>query len=195
MNFDSTALLSFIKEKKIELIGLTVLLLICIVVFNSVYFPIMKRISGVKKEIASSSSGTDNLLRAKANVIKLKEDVTALENELSDMEGKLFLESETQVFLKYLNQLARSVNVRIISLSPENPVKKEVANLKKTYLEIPYRAVLKCTYHDLGRFVNNVESSSERFVKVDELSIKNDPSSMWEHSVDLRISIFATTNN
>jgi len=194
MNFEGAKIIDFIKEKRLEFFGLLALLLVCGIIFSLVYFPLMNKIAEAKRNINSSAIDADNLQRAKANALKLKQDVSDLETGLSNMEGKLFLESETQVFLKYLNQLARNVDVRIISLSPEAPVKKEVANLKKAYLQIPYRAVLKCTYHDLGRFVNSVESSKERFVKVEDLSIRSDPGSMWEHSVDLRISIFTTTN-
>jgi Tfp pilus assembly protein PilO len=194
MSFDTAKIIDFVKEKKFELFGLAALLLVCGIIFNMVYFPMMGKIAESKKIISSSVMGADNLQRAKANSLKLKQDVAGLETQLSNMEGKLFLESETQVFLKYLNQLARSVNVRIVSLSPETPVKKEVASLKKVYLQIPYRAVLKCTYHDLGKFINRVESSNERFVKVEEVSIKHDSGSIWEHAVELEISIFATTN-
>jgi Tfp pilus assembly protein PilO len=56
------------------------------------------------------------------------------------------------------------------------------------YIEIPITINLRCSYHDLGRFINMIENS-DRFMKVTDLTINTNPDPMV-HNIRLIVNIF-----
>ena len=64
-----------------------------------------------------------------------------------------------------VSDMASMEGIEIISIKPGEP--REIENYTKFYVVVD----MICTYHQLGKFTSNVESS-EKFIKIEEVNIK-----------------------
>ncbi|MDP8260669.1 MAG: type 4a pilus biogenesis protein PilO [Candidatus Gygaella obscura] len=191
MDFDIKQIIDWAKLRKVELILLSVLFLISTVLSFLLFQPQARKIMQSQENLKASTKDTSNLRTAQVELANLKKEIISIEEKLVSHEGKLFSQEDSQAFLNYINRISKFYNVRIQKINPLSQVKKEVKSLDKIYLASPYRLSLTCSYHNLGKFLNKLEQSKDRFVRVDSLSVQADSSKTREHKVELGITIFS----
>lgn len=107
-------------------------------------------------------------------------------NEKIDLyEKKLPAQQEVPSLLENLSKMAMNANINIIGITP---VALKLSREKKgqVYREIPILITAKSGYHELGRFLSNLENG-DRFMKVVDISIKTNTSAPKKHDVELMV--------
>jgi Tfp pilus assembly protein PilO len=82
--------------------------------------------------------------------------------------------------LNTLGQLARREQVVLVVLKPTSDINK-ITPGPSGYLELQIFVVVSGGYHQIGKFLDTVESSSELLVRVQEFGIADDDESLWTH--------------
>jgi len=127
-----------------------------------------------------------------ANIDNFKMEVASLRNELGRYEASLPGKKEIAPILDHLSKIASQTVVKIVGIEELKEARGKVPELKgarQIYSEVSIGIDLKSGYHQLGSFINKVESSA-RLMKLRDIEIKADPRTSREHNVKLIISAF-----
>lgn len=116
---------------------------------------------------------------------ELKKKAELYNEKIELYEKKLPAQQEIPSFLENLSKMARSANITIIgimpvTLKPQKEIKYQV------YQEMPILISAKSGYHELGRFLNNLEDGG-RFIKVVDINIKADTATPKKQDVELMV--------
>jgi len=127
-----------------------------------------------------------------ANIDNFKVEIASLRNELGRYEASLPGKKEIAPILDHLSKIASQAGVKIVGIKELKEARGKVPELngaRQLYSEVSIGIDLKSGYHQLGRFMNKVESSA-RLMKPRDIEIKADPRTPGEHNVKLIISAF-----
>lgn len=145
----------------------------------------IKRIIKTKAELKAAES----LIAGREG---LKKKVGEYNEKINLYEKKLPAQQEIPNLLENLSKMAKSANITIVGITPvELKTQKEKTN--SVYQEIPILITAKSGYHELGRFLNNLENGSE-FMKVVDIGIKADATTPKKHDVELMIYTYVLPN-
>lgn len=170
------------KKRVIILIALAALFMV-IVYFNFVLKP---HITGCVSTVIKMNKLHSDLKHAEAdirNIGKYKSNLDAYREKVERYEKMLPAEQEVPNLLGSLSGMAKSSSVKIVGITPA--VTKQ-AQKGQIYQEIPILISAKSGYHELGRFLDNLENS-DRFMKVADIAIKSNPATPRKHDVELLI--------
>ncbi|MCP4649420.1 MAG: type 4a pilus biogenesis protein PilO [PVC group bacterium] len=99
--------------------------------------------------------------------------------------SKLPLQKEFSVFLELFSKVAKKNNVKLIAIEPQKPVDDQ----DMFFVRIPVYIDAACGYHDLGKFLNDLEYSS-KLLRIENIRIENDGVDPLIQQVFLRIDTF-----
>jgi len=129
-----------------------------------------------------------------AKIDGLNSNKAGLAAEISALQERFLEETQIPLFLEELSKLAEETSVRLNSLKIPKEVaeagEKEKTPLEKKYKKVPIFIEAECGFHDLGRFINKLESA-KRFISVSDIEIKAQKESPGLHRVDLEIETIA----
>ncbi|MFH1458900.1 MAG: type 4a pilus biogenesis protein PilO [Candidatus Omnitrophota bacterium] len=177
-------ILALLKKTKISIlqIALGVGAVLCIVITLPQLFNVGKVISEVndKKRILNE------LDRNIKNLENSKKELEILEKEYKDFIARLPAQREFSIFLELLSRLAKKNGVKIIAMEPQTVI--ESPNL--FFLKIPIYIDASCSYHELARFINELEYSNN-LIKVEDIKISSEESDeILQHQVFLNVHAF-----
>ncbi len=89
-------------------------------------------------------------------------------------------------------QAARSAHVRIITLHPKQDLAQTQAG-PSGYLEIPLELAATAGYHQVGRFLDELERSGT-LVRLKELEIRPSGQDLWNHQIKMQLLAFLVPN-
>ena len=115
----------------------------------------------------------------------LKKQVAQYQDKIQRYEGMLPAEQEIPKLLEDLSQMAKESNVKIVGLTPLQS-KQGSQGPDEIYQEIPIRISARSGYHELGKFLSNLENS-DRFMKVADIKIKENKATPKKHDVELLV--------
>ena len=92
---------------------------------------------------------------------------------------------EFPVFLELLSNLAKQNDVKIIAIEPQKTI--ETPDL--FFVRIPIFIDAYASYHDLGRFINDLEFS-KKFMKIDDIKIESEDYGSEKHQIFLSVQAF-----
>ena len=175
------------KNILIILVGINTLLIYMYFVF----FP----------QVVNDINLTRNIIRTRGNLIaarsliaekgKLKDKAEEYDKKIELYEKKLPAQQEIPALLENLSKMAKNANITIIGITPAaSKTAKEKKNQNQVYKEIPILIKAKSGYHELGRFLNNLENA-DRFMKVTDISIKANAALPKKHDVQLMVYTYA----
>lgn len=174
-----------LKESDKKFILVTAAVTILSVAFL-VLVPIQMNWSGIqetKKEIAAKEKELETAHEKEKNLPQLRAAIVQAEEEIQYVEARLPNSRDVPRLLAELNEIATREEIAYAEMET-----LETREFDR-YVEIPLRIVLRSPYHDLGRFLNNVENS-DRFSKIDGIQIDWDPEEPEMHEVNLTLSTF-----
>lgn len=102
------------------------------------------------------------------NYTDLELEYESLNSAYKDFIRRLPLQKEFPVFLELLSKMARKNGVKIIAMEPQ----KVVDDPTLFFAKIPVLIDAYAGYHELGRFINDLEYAS-KFMKIDKIKITN----------------------
>ncbi len=116
---------------------------------------------------------------------ELKKKAELYNEKIELYEKKLPAQQEIPSFLENLSKMARDANITIIGIMPVT-LKPQKEIRYQVYQEMPILISAKSGYHELGRFLNNLEDGP-RFIKVVDINIKADTTAPKKQDVELMV--------
>ena len=145
--------------------------------------PKFKEIKALDAELVSARAELVSIKKTVAIKEQLVESINALQGAIDYYAQKIPSEKGMSWLLIELSRLARTAGIKYISITPQ-PVQKT-----ESYIKIPIKLEIICSYHNLGRYLSYLEAS-QRFISVDNITITSDPSSILKQRVSLSVSTF-----
>jgi type IV pilus assembly protein PilO len=166
------------------------------VVYLYVNFLLLPQIRGVVKSYAKAKKVETDVKTAKrdiSEIAELKKQVAQSRGKIESYESMLPAEQEVPKLLEDLSTIAKESNVKILGITPL-PARQESRSPGQIYQETPILINARSGYHELGRFLSQLENSS-RFMKVVDIDIKADRSSSKRHDVELLVLTYVLLEN
>lgn len=155
-----------------------------------VFVPQFVRVPTLFRKVSKITAELKSAKSTGAEMEGLKKKLMEYNEKVEWYEKKLPVEREIPNLLENLSDMAKGSNIKITSImpaqaSPENNAQRQ----SKLYQEIPIRITAKSGYHELGRFLSNLENS-DRFMKVTDIEIKANKASPKQHDIDLTVCTY-----
>lgn len=175
------------KDKKTQATILMVLLGVVVFILYISYIFLPQITNGIN--IIGKTIGIMGDLKEARSLIAQRDELkkkAELYNEKIELyEKKLPAQQEIPSFLENLSKMARTANITIIGITPVT-LKPQKERGYQVYQEMPILITAKSGYHELGRFLNNLEEGP-RFIKVVDINIKADITTAKKQDVELMV--------
>ncbi len=158
-------------------------------------FLLIPQIYGAAKSFKQSNTLRSEVKTAEEEITKidtLKKEISAYRSKIESYERMLPVEQEVPKLLETLSTMAKSSNVKIVGITPL--ASKQEVSPEKIYQEIPILISARSGYHELGRFLSDLEGS-DRFMKVVDIGIRENKSSVKRHDVELLVLTYVLLEN
>lgn len=176
-----------LKDKKTQvfiLIGLVSIFAV-IVYFSFILIPQVERVFEAVGQASKIGADLKEAQHNIDNIPKFKTNIAAYEEKIDRYEKMLPTEQEIPALLESLSGMARNSNIKIVGIMPV--ITKEDKTKKAfVYQEKPILVNAKSGYHELGKFMSNMENA-DRFMKVSDIQIKTSSQSPSKHDVELTV--------
>ncbi len=116
---------------------------------------------------------------------RYRQEIDELEKRIEMYEDKLPERREVPQLFRELDEVAGQSQIKIISVGSEEFEESQ------HYRRYWRRLELEGGYHELGRFINKLESLS-RFIKVDDIQIGSTPENLLKHNIKLTVNTFVS---
>lgn len=146
--------------------------------------------------IGALSEGLPQRSRLKSQIAELREYETGRQDvekrhqllvaKLGGLETSLVGTDQVPELLENLSKVARASNVKITSLSP---VEATARKSGKTYSAVPIQILATAGTHELGRFLDTLESG-DILMKVTNLKITADNQGGRQHRIELGLEAY-----
>lgn len=175
--------LDFFKKIKISVFQIVLASIAIVCLFLTV--PQIINIQKASVEV----SGKKKILKELENKIKnfslLEQDEAAQTKAYNDFLASLPAQKEFPIFLELISQLAKDNNVKIIAMEPQ-----KITDIQTSFfVKIPVFIDAYCGYHELGRFINDIEFA-DKFMKIGTIKITKDDQDSDKIQVFLLIYAF-----
>ena len=165
---------------------------VVIVLVSYFYFFLKPRMNILRKvlpKVAALSKESKEADKLIDNVDNLKAEIAQLKKGMSQYEARLPTQKEISSILNNLSDLASWENIKITEIKELETIKGEMGEGEQAYSGVPIEIDMKSGYHQLGKFINQIENS-DRLMKIDDLEINSASESLTEHNVRLIVSSF-----
>lgn len=142
----------------------------------------MAKVSSETNEKKKILSALDEGIK---NYTALELEYESLDKAYKDFIRRLPMQREFPVFLEMLSKLARENGVKIIAMEPQ----KVVDDPTLFFVKIPVLIDAYAGYHELGRFINELEYS-QKFMRIDKIKITNADVGQDKQQVFLAVQTF-----
>ena len=166
------------------ILGLTALL--CAVFYFLVYQPELQRLDQTRKELADAQTELANRKQLAANIDALRADTAQIRELVSDFEERLPSEREIATLLTQFEDIAGDVGGLDVQM------RAQIARPEGAKLTIPYRIVVRGSFHDIAEFINRLERF-KRYLKVSEL--QDGPEKEWASEAEFTLSTYTFVEN
>ncbi len=175
--------LSIFKNSKMPI--LPIILGVGIVICLVLIIPQVMNSMRTLREVLQKKAILKNIDCGIENFAAFEDELQLLNSLYEDYFNRLPPQKEFPVFLELISALAKKNNIKIIAIEPQ----AMIDNPDLFYMEFPVLIDALCGYHDLGRFINNLEDA-KIFMKIKDIKIANDDIIPKQHNVFLNISTF-----
>jgi Tfp pilus assembly protein PilO len=153
-----------------------VLIAIAIWSFDRFYYTSQsQKISKYKEEIKAADQKMEQFLLLTKGVETAEATVARLEKELKGLSERTLRGEEFRAFLRHLAKESDSLQMKIISLTPQEekliPEEGKKTSFVSKYKKVNVQMVLQSTYAKLGIYIKEIEKLPF-FVNVDSLQIE-----------------------
>ncbi len=146
--------------------------------------PQMRFVARSSADLKKAAAAAGALERDISETGGLKKQVAMFRDKIASRERMLPAEQEIPKLLEDLSNMAKKENVKIIGITPLKP--NQELKPDQTYREIPILINAKSGYHELGKFISDIENA-DRFMKVVDINIKQDAAAPKKHDVQLMV--------
>lgn len=141
------------------------------------------QVSFLSKELRSAKKDIASIEQFKKRLATLKENIAVVGERIP-------AEEEIPVALENISQLAKDSYVKIIQIKPSRESEKNVATLSGgKVFELPIFIEARCGFHQLGSFLNKLESD-KIFMNIDGFELLPNPEDNLHHIAKLVVEIY-----
>jgi len=165
---------------------------IILVVLDSAFimFPLFNKTFDLTAQVSSTRKNIDNLNQQISTIDATREKLKRLKAAYNKYERRFSKEEEIPQLLEKLSKIASESEVAILAVRPATVrAGKKDKKLEKIFREVPIQISAKGGYHQLGSFINRLETL-DRFLKITDISIKQNPKTPKEHSLRLSVATY-----
>ena len=171
-----------------------------IVIFALLYttfaiIPGLYALSNASREVTDLNDAIDKVNGRIKQLDKMMEQLKTGRKELEGYSKGLPDQKEVPEFLEKLSSIARTSDVRILSITPS---KLKIAEAGEKgggfYREMPVVITAKSGYHQLGSFISNLEKQ-ERFITIENLRIQYDRNFPRKHDINMVLKTYVAVED
>ena len=165
------------------------------------YTPQRRKILQLKEEIKAADQKMEQFLLLTKGVETVEAEVTRLEKELKGLTERTLKGEEFRAFLRHLAKESNSLQMKIISLTPQEekippPEEKKEASASKSskYRKVFVQMVLHSTYFKLGTYLKGIEELPF-LINIDNLQIEKIEEVQPPLKVTMGLSMYITSES
>ncbi|MDD5437294.1 MAG: type 4a pilus biogenesis protein PilO [Candidatus Omnitrophica bacterium] len=121
-----------------------------------------------------------------ASIEGLKKQMMQYHTKIESYERMLPVEQEIPKLLEDLSNMAKRSGVKIVGITP---LQSDEEAREGIYQEIPILINAKSGYHELGKFLSELENAS-RFMKVVDIAIKENRAAPKRHEIEVLVATY-----
>ena len=165
-------------------------------IYLYVNFLLLPQIYGVAKIYGKTSKISIDVKDAQRDISEvdnLRKQAASYRGKIEEYERMLPAGQEIPKLLEDLSDMAKKSNVKIIGITPLQ-VKQQSQDSEAIYQEIPILISARSGYHELGKFLSDLENA-DRFMKVADIKIKENSTTPKRHDVELLVLTYVLLEN
>ncbi len=147
---------------------------------------LVPKVSSLRRELAAAK----NLINSRPVVENHKNE---LDQKIKEFERIFPREREIPKLLEKLSKVAGESGVKIIGIKPIGSSGYDQKEVEDIYQAIPIEIIASSGYHELGKFLQKLETGY-RFFMIKDLEISTSKSSVKRHDIRLVTEIFVLTH-
>jgi type IV pilus assembly protein PilO len=184
------------KNPEQTLIAAILICLILLVIYCYIsVFPQIGRLTDVLSRMGKAMGQLKSAEYDISRIGELQNNIDANRSKVELYEKRLPAEQEIPALLESLSKMAKASNITIAGITPVPVSQKDQKGRKNViYQEFPILISAKCGYHELGRFLANMENA-DRFMKVVDIDVKANKASPKKHDVELLVLTYVLLDN
>ena len=184
--------LNFKDEKQKALVLVFAGLIILIIYFQFLLKPRIRSLILVSSQVSQTFKKLNQAKEDIANISKFNKRTEKLKEKISSYEENMPTQKEIPALLSELSRFAKETNVKILAILPlEEPKEQESLEVpgQEPYFEVPIHIEARAKYHNLGFFINKLETTG-RFMKISDIEIQSNPATPRLHNIQLIVSAY-----
>ena len=176
------------KQKKLLYsLGTAVVLALWVVLLIA---PQWGRSAKLGQEVKSLSGKIQQARRLLSQAPNVEQNMERLEGQVAIGETRQSPQERLPELMDKIAQVARSSRVRVVSLKPRVEI-SGLAPGSSGYLEVPIEVTASAGYHQVGAFLDALESS-EIPLRVHQMQMGADSRDLWSHRVVILLQAYLT---
>lgn len=156
-----------------------------------VVVPGMGKFFKKKSEVEVLERQIDSVTDRVNRIDSMTEKLNSLKTELEGYSGGLPDQKEIPELLEGLASIAKVSGVKILSITPSDLKDSSDSGAKGYYKEMPITITAESGYHQLGRFISNLEEGS-RFIAIEDLRIQHNEDFPRRHDVSMTLKTYVS---
>ena len=183
--------IDFTKVKKEYLIAACLIFLLLIVFFSyrSVLSPLLSEIRHISTEMERRTIDIQRARIAPQDLSSLEEEIARIREQADIYQSQLEGVRDVPQILKEFNSIAEALKVTIVSVDPLSSEEIALPAGDQILLQAPIKIKMRCGYHQLGMFINQIENSPN-FMKITNVKLSANSSNIWLHNAEMVITSF-----
>jgi len=175
------------RKLLIIVIGIAILLVADI---SFILLPLINKTFDLSSQVSSTRKNIDNLNQQISTIDETREKLSRLKESYSKYVKRFSREEEIPRLLETLSKIAAESEVVILAVRPvATKSDKQDKKLANIFREVPIEIRAMGGYHQLGSFINKLETL-DRFLKVTDISITQNIRTPRNHSLRLLVATY-----
>lgn len=191
MDFDIKAIYAQIKDarnKNALVIGAAAAVILLVDIFL-ILLPLTALNFKLKTQIISLKKETAALKKQAADINAIKNRLGAVKNEQKTYENLFPREEEVPALLGGISAVAGKIGVEMVAVRPVKLEPAQKTDAGAIFQEVPVEIFAKGGYHQIGQFINRLESL-DRFFEIKDIEIRVDKASPRKHFLKLVVTTY-----
>lgn len=169
-------------------------LFIFLLLWTFLYYPSSKEIANLKGELASTEQQIQGIEMFLVGSKSRDEAIRLLKQKQQYLSNK-FPQKE-QESLRLISEVARNMNIEVISLQPQSRTEFLDASGKQVIIEgkivnyLPITLEAVCFYKDLVKYALELKNNLPAFINVNNLNIKKDNQTTGKIRVSIEFNLY-----
>lgn len=149
-------------------------------------------IKNISPKIVSLKKDLGNLAKDLATMKDLQSKQTQIKQAGALSVKKIISEGQIPLLLQHISDIANKNHISIIQITPSKEFKakeEKIADNTTKFAPILITLNLSCSYHNLGKFINDLDNV-EGFITVEEMKIIRNPGNYLHQNINLALRAY-----